>query len=104
MIDIRGDQQFINVEHRQEYDGTLNNHQGGNKLVIDIQPGYELTELKLTVDNLKLQLEAMTFQQDTEAVLRKNNPALQELYDQYQMVYTLVKKSDDALGELENSG
>jgi len=104
MIDIRADQQFINVEHRQEWDSTLNNHSGGNKLVIDIQPGYELTELKATVDNLKLQLDAITIQQDTESALRGTNPALQELYDQYQMVYTLVKKTDDAINGNDGGG
>jgi len=97
MIDIRSDQQFIAVEHRQEYDASMNNHSGGNKLIIDILPGYELTQLKETVDNMKLQLDAITIEQDTETALRKTNPALQELYDQYQMVYTLVKKTDDAI-------
>jgi len=104
MIDIRGDNQFIDVKHEQEWDSTLNNHQGGNKLVIDIKPGFELTEMKLQLDDMKIQLDAMTIQQDTEAALRKSNPALQDLYDKYQVVYTLVKKTDDAVGGIVNSG
>jgi len=104
MIDIRGDNQFVDVQHRQEWDPTLNNHQGGNKLVIDIQPGHEIIELKAMVESLKLEVDAITLQQDTESALRKTNPALQDLYDQYQVVYTLVKKTDDAINGNDGGG
>jgi len=98
MIKIQGGP-FVDVNSVQGYDNMSN-----PELQITIEGGFELTELKETVDSMKLQLDAMTIQQDTESALRKTNPALQELYDQYQMVYTLVKKTDDAINGNDGGG
>lgn len=71
---------------------------GQPELQVTIQGGYELTNMQGAIDLMRTQLDSLVFQQQQEEELRKSNPALQELYNQYKVVYTLVKKADDNVG------
>lgn len=70
---------------------------GQPELQITIQGSYELTQMQQELIDLKLQVDAIVIERETELMLRKTNPALQELYDQYQVIYTLVKKADNSV-------
>jgi len=95
MFKVTADESLISISKHEEWDGTL----GHNIMCIEVGPGPMLTSLQTEMTSMKFQLEAMTFEQETEALLRKQNPALQELYDQYRVVYTLVKKADKVISE-----
>ena len=59
MIDIRGDNQYIDIDISSEWDSNLNNYAGGNKAVINIKGGYQLTQLKTDFDDLKFEVEEL---------------------------------------------
>lgn len=71
---------------------------GQQELQVTIEGNYELQNMKTDLDLMRSQLDSILFQQQHEEELRKSHPALQELYDQYKVVYTLVKKADTNVG------
>ena len=103
MIDIRGDGLFINVNHTSEWDTQLNNYAGGNKAIIQIDPGMDLVNMKADLVDLQSRFALFLEEQEREAQARANNPALKELYDQYRVVYKLVKKAEDMTSGASNS-
>ena len=103
MIDIRGDGWYIDVKHSTEWDSNLNNHAGGNKSVIQIDPGVELENMKNDIVALKNDLALMRQEKDEEVMLRNSHPGLKDLYDKYQSVYKLVKQTVDTLEDENGS-
>jgi len=85
--------QFIEITSMQGSDSM-----GQAELQVTIEGNYELMNMKTDLDLMRSQLDSIMFQKEHEEELRKTNPALQELYDQYQVVYTLVKKVDTNVG------
>jgi len=84
---------WIDINTIQSFDNM-----GQPELEVTIEGNFELTTMKTDIDLLRSQLDSLLFQKEREEELRKTNPALQELYDQYQVVYTLVKKADTNVG------
>lgn len=103
MIEIRGDNEFFDVAVNSEYDSNLNNYQGGDKIVVNIAPGYKLTQLETEIQNLKLEIDELKNKEINEEILRENNPALKDAYDQYKVVFKLVKKAQEAEREINGN-
>jgi len=74
------------------------NNMGQPEVQVMVQGNYELIDMQSDLMLMKTQLNDLLAQQKREEELRKQNPALQQLYDQYKVVYTLVKTADDNVG------
>lgn len=71
---------------------------------ITIQGNWELQNIQNNVFELQEQMRKILDEKEKEARLIAENPALKDLHDQYKVVYTIVKKADDALNEQCNGG
>lgn len=91
MFEIDGDGQFIDVQSNSVYDSNMNNYAGGQKLVVEVKAGWELTQMKTDLDLLRTEMQSLRNERQQEAILRKSNPALQDMYEKYQIVLGLVK-------------
>ena len=101
MIKIEGDyDEFIDVETLVEYDYNANNGAGSNVLKVKIKGGSTLINMQSEIQKLTNHVESLLSDHKEEMRLRKEHKALAELYDQYQVVLQLVKKSDKALTEV----
>lgn len=98
MIDIKGDNLFIDVNCNSVWDSNMNNYVGGNKLEVNIEPGTELINMQANIMALQTQMREMLDTQAEEARLRAENPALRDIHEKYQIVYELVKKADQQTG------
>ena len=98
MIEIKGDNFFINVNANTVWDANMNNYAGGNKLEVQIDPGPDLITMQANIATLQGQVMDILNQQMADARLRDENPALKDIHDKYQIVYELVKKADNATG------
>ena len=102
MLDIEGDLNgYIEVQSTTIWDAQLNNGAGANKVVVTVQPGWQLTNLQNDLVELKAKVEKMQKETDEEILLRSTNAGLKEAYDKYQTVYNLVKQTVDVL---DNNG
>lgn len=104
MIDIRGDSLFFNVSYTTEWDSTINNHMGGNKLVVDIMPAGNLLQMQTDIESLRIDLERMQREKDAEVLLRNSNPTLKDAYEKYETVYKLMKQTIDAMEGNDGGG
>lgn len=91
MLDIKSDPTWIQVNKNIGY---TNGQQG---LDVYLTAGYELTAMRekvnQTIDTVEL-LKRVVQEFKDEEELRKRNPALQEAWDHYRMIYALVKDYD----------
>ena len=86
--------QFIDVVTVQEYDTA-----GQPQLKLTIEGNYELINLQNNVFELQTQMREMIDKQKEEDRLIAENAALKDLHDQYKVVYTIIKKADEANAE-----
>ena len=91
--------QFIEVNKIQAFDTA-----GQPEIQLTIQGNWELMNLQNNVFELQNQMRDMIDKQEEEDRLIAENPALKDLHDQYKVVFTLVKKADDALNEKCSGG
>lgn len=88
MLDIKADSSFFSVSKNSSY---MNGQPG---IDVFIGPGYELTQMRekvnVTFDTVELLKKIITELKD-EDELRKRNPALQEAWNHYRMIYAIVK-------------
>ena len=81
---------FVDVSTNQGYDNMSQ-----PEMQITIQGNYELIDMQREIKELKENYNLLMLQIENEMTLRNSNPALKDLYDQYQVVYTLVKKAEE---------
>lgn len=104
MFEVRGDPGFFNITTMTEWDSAANGNCGGNKLVIDIQPAFQLTQMQTDINSLRFDLERMRQESDKEFMLRNSNPSLKDAYEKYQTIYKLVKQTVDAIEGNDGGG
>jgi len=81
--------QFIEVSSTQGYD-TM----GQPEVQVTIEGNFELTNMRSDLMTLQNDMAVLQCTLAEEARLRKENPALKDIHDKYQIVYELVKKAD----------
>lgn len=91
MIEIRGDGNLIDVTTTTEWDPNANNYAGANKVVVTISPSINLMTMQTEFIALKDQVEIFVKRENEESKLREDYPALQDVWNQYQMVKHLVE-------------
>ncbi len=85
--------QFIDVMSMQGCDNM-----GQPEVQVTIQGNFELIQMQTDIMTLRSEMSTLVAQLSEEARLRSDNPALQDVYNQYQIVYELVKTADAATG------
>lgn len=101
MFEFRSlDTSLIDIKSVAEYDYSDPNNpspMGPNKMVVNIDPGYALTQMQMDFTTLKNEFESLKFdmqelvqRERDEAKMREDYPALQDVYEQYQMVKDLL--------------
>jgi len=91
MIKFEGDYSFIDVQTITEWDSLS----AQNILKVQIQGNPNLLTMQAEIQQLKNDFVAIKQQLEKERTLRENNPGLQELYDRYQLMLSLVDSTSD---------
>lgn len=111
MIEIKTDwSDFFDIQTSTEWDCNMNDHCGGNKLVIKVNPAYKLTQMETDItnikfenDDLKRKMQDFLDREAQEAKLREDWPALQDVWSQYQMVKHMLEDAKKPKKEPEDA-
>jgi hypothetical protein len=96
MIEITGDMgDYIQVTTNNVWDSNINNHSGGYKLEITVEPGMSFLSLIADFEQLKLETDKLVKTAVKEQELRENNPALMDLYEKYKVTAALLEANNN---------
>lgn len=99
MIEIRADSYWFSISQNTEYDSSMNNHLGGNKLVVTINANQSLYSMEEKIRKMEETIKNFVEREEQEAKMREDWPALQDVYSQYLMVREMLKNAKKTKGE-----
>lgn len=100
-IDTIDSGNLIEIESKAEYDYSNGDcPTSPNLLVYEINPGWKLRQMETDFDQLKSEFDRFKFQlqdlldrEEEERKMREDWPALQDEYEQYQMVKNMLQNA-----------